>query len=114
MSDMEMVQLCAAAMGLSQYTRDGVPQRFSSAGILIDDDCTETGYSYYDPLSKDDQAMALLKRFRLTPDDLPEDDPLPEEIRRWRVYAGASANIGVSKDLNRAIVEAVAKMQAYK
>jgi hypothetical protein len=87
--DLEMTKLCAQAMGWVK---------------------TEKGDDF-DPLHDDAQAMALVKKFELTIIRLySQDDPT------WLVSTPGWVNKFESKhsDLNRAIVECVAKMQAAK
>jgi hypothetical protein len=93
MTDLEMTRLCAEAM----FDPLEWEQR------LFD----------YDPLHDDAQAMALVKKFGLTCD--PANDVPP--YAPWRVCAlpvgGEDWNDIVnadSDDLNRAIVECIAKM----
>ena len=64
----------------------------------------------YDPLNDDKQAMALVKRFQM---DIQRYLALSEESRgHWEVVATiAGWDKTVSEDLNRAIVECIAKVQ---
>lgn len=98
MTDLEMTKLCAKAMGL-KLDADG---DYISWGSPVK----------YDPLHDDAQAMALVKHFRL---DISGDvRPEPESEPIWVV---ASPNLfpdADGEDLNRAIVECVAKMQSAK
>jgi len=64
--------------------------------------CDEYGLDY-DPLHDDAQAMALVKKLRLSV----EYQGVPSGFN-WHVM---SAMVSSSADLNRAIVECVAKMQ---
>ena len=64
----------------------------------------------YDPLHDDAQAMALVKKFRLS---------IRNEVDQWRVSEIGGDDIhqdedGVNADLNRAICETVAKLQMAK
>jgi len=62
----------------------------------------------YDPLTDDAQAMALVKRFWLEPRYNEHRD-----VPAWMVTPSYKAEpCVISTDLNRAIVECVAKMQA--
>ena len=97
MTDLEMTRLCAEAMG---YKGEGISDHWGGFPIFA----SEVGP--YDPIHDDAQAMALLKKFALTitPDDggylvYPDDE---------------SYFVENSRDLNRAIVECVAKMQKAK
>ena len=91
MTDLEITRLCAIAYGISV---DGM------GGILLP-------LSAFDPLHDDAQAMALVKKFKL---DLwwPFSDA-PE----WHC-ADINSKYTHNADLNRAICECVAKMQAEK
>ena len=96
MTDLELTKACAEKMGL--------PYRIwcegqDHAAVLIDDSVT------YRPLSDDAQAMALVKRFKL---DINQAH-LAADAPWWRINYGRV--VGVSdRDLNRAIVECVAKL----
>jgi hypothetical protein len=94
MTDLEMTKLCAEAMG---YTyADGMAEAKGRHGEW------ETSHTWpYTPLTNDAQAMALVKRFHL--------DIFGSEGTVWCVSFGAPEVI--SESLNRAIVEAIAKMQ---
>ena len=89
MNDMEMTKLCAAALGFKiVYTvQSDLPLCIESA----------KGAGVFDPLKFDADAMALVKHFKL---------PMRFEYERWEV----ANQWGEHADLNRAIVEAVAKM----
>lgn len=102
MTDLEMTRLCAEAMG---YPSDGYGNQY---GILV-----LMGHPFtYDPYHDDAQAMALVKKMNI-------------QIH-WHGFAGAPLKMVTVKgktepygevteirceDLNRAIVECVAKMQ---
>jgi len=124
MSDAELTELCALAMGWKHLGAIGVTlppeikypseadERFK--GKLW---CLSGGNDWWldpgghnvcglcsqipDPLHDDAQAMALVKRFRL------QIDPHDEQ---WNVAAVGKA-ASLREGLNRAIVECVAKMQ---
>lgn len=86
MSDLELTRLCAEAMNYPPGS--------------------------YDPLYDDAQAMTLVKALHLTIDR-------PNENGDWFAtyyYDDTDKNprCGVSKDLNRAIAQCVAKMQQAK
>lgn len=76
---------------------------YPSQSICID-------YILYDPLHDDAQAMALVKRFVLC-----IQPPQFVRNKQWHVWSdhfakGASTASGNSTDLNRAIVECVARL----
>lgn len=102
MDDLEMTKLCARAMGLPELNDD------------FDYEDEEGSIRSYTPLVDDAQAMALVKKFNIHI----EAPDLPVFVR-WGVFCwigpdkGANAH-GRSTDLNRAIVECVAKMQSTK
>ena len=102
LSDLEMTRLCAEAMGygggtyysVSLYARDG------------------EGMRLFDPLNDDAQAMALVKKLRL------DTEAALKDGAPWTVSGGDDTQwsgpiaVAHNADLNRAIVECVAKMQA--
>jgi hypothetical protein len=105
MTDIEMTKLCMEAMGLT----NDYPIELHRKPARQDG----SHFSVYDPLNFDSQAMALLKEFNLTVySEL-------ENPKTWTVdfYYSLERNAsesGESKDLNRAIVECVSKIQAAK
>ena len=96
MTDLEITKLCAEAMGVD----------FSKGyATLMCMECDEYGITYA-PLHDDAQAMALVKKFKLW-------------IEQWEdgtcsVFGKRKMMDADSSDLNRAICECVAKMQAAK
>lgn len=108
MSDLEMAILCAEAMGLRPYVENGAVQRASDHSIYVVNEHRECGYSVYNPLSNDSQAMALLKKFKMhvTPMWLAMGD---ERFVGWNVGNGDGHE---DMDLNRAICEAVAAIRS--
>ena len=101
MTDLEMTKLCAEAMG---YTIAGSVDK---AGAF----CTaDEGSSHilFNPLHDDAQAMALVKKFKLQPHYTGAGNEGLWTLPRHGVAITGSPN------LNRAIVECVAKMQAAK
>ena len=110
MTDLEMTRLCAEAMGLRWIGRQEIrafnPDQWSN-WVRVPD---KTEEFRFDPLHDDAQAMALVKKFRMGIDDGATSGD----------KCGASLHVGgviytaVADDLNRAIVEAVAKWQAAK
>lgn len=109
MTDLEMTKLCAEAMqltGLQLYTAKGE----TKLGVPSKD---YDNY-IYDPLHDDAQAMALVKKFGLTID--PHQDVPPFT---WRAVVAPNGDWehqihSEGSDLNYAIVECVAKMQAAR
>lgn len=107
MTDLEMTKRCAEKMGYDKYGwQTGGIVTGSNLPILMPD-----GRISYDPLHDDAQAMALVKKFNLS------------IFANFKVTAGTHGGIyygkspahGVeAKDLNRAIVECVAKMEQSK
>jgi len=94
MTDLEIIRLCAEAKGLDVQDQRG--------GLILADEILHiyTGRRY-DPLHDDAQAMALVKKF-------------PAEcLSALQDYAHEHL-MGRPLDLNRAICECVAKMQAAK
>ena len=64
----------------------------------------------YDPLHDDAQAMALVKRFKLWTGY--DDTDNGWKVRPWPYLPNDDGPYGLGFDLNRAIVECVAQMQA--
>lgn len=97
MSDLEMTKLCAEAMGRNPIN-------------IVRGEVTtgEWGPNYflrYDPLHDDAQAMAVVKKMRLY--------VVPKRSQNGWLVTGEDSD-AVSPDLNRAIVECVAQMQASR
>lgn len=106
MNDLEMVKACAVAMGLTQFEVSGVPQNGSEQSILIVNDATDRGWDFYSPLTDDEQAMQLMKRIGVTAMwtrkgwETSVSDPSAEVCKSH----------ALNLDLNRAIVECVARL----
>ena len=99
MTDLEMIKLCAEAMGLGKVDqKNGEPWAFNR---------DEGGWHKYDPLHDDEQAMALVKKFDL-------NICRTGRTHQWHVEDFDCEVWGNSTGLNRAIVECVAKMQKAK
>jgi hypothetical protein len=114
MTDLEMTKLCAEAMGI-EY-RESTTKYGQPIKLMIPNPYGEGSWTY-DPLDADHdaQAMALVKRFGLIVE--PYGVPLTKLSvpSKWFVQAWHNKSIqwmGVEDaDLNRAIVECVAKMK---
>lgn len=112
MTDLEMTKLCAEAMGLSGHpVRDGM-EMWTDAGWAEHKDALvlhHTQWQYWNPLHDDAQAMALVKKLGLWIDR-------DSESLVWGVQgSNPDEDFGTYNiDLNRAIVECVARMQAAK
>lgn len=106
MTDLEMTKLCAEAMGI----RIEHEQHDRAYFIYHPMDNDVPLFAIYSPLHDDAQAMELVKKFNL------EIIPPPlRAIHKWRAVTGdAKAISGSADNLNRAIVECVAEMQARK
>ena len=96
MTDLEMMRLCAEAMGLEVIPYDGA--------IVVFVKRPKRGEQEYRPLHDDAQAMALVKKFNLT---IRQICLTPNVLQQWQINDGGPSNYS----LNRAIVECVAKMQ---
>ena len=101
MTDLEMTKLCAEAMGITR-PEWAMTERLDHLTIWQGD---LSGDLIYQPLKDDAQAMALVKRFGLT------CGPLGSGWWLVSPYGGDGVK---NADLNRAIVECVARMQASK
>jgi hypothetical protein len=99
MTDLEITKLCAEAMGIETFTSQGLIWYHVSFAVSTP----------YIPLQDDAQAMALVKRFRLT---IIQGPPKPATAT-WHVELHSNCD-SWNSDLNRAICECVAKMQQSK
>jgi hypothetical protein len=99
MTDLEMIKKCAEKMGIDFVSERHLTYRSNNSGPL----------KIWTPLHDDAQAMALVKKFNL---NLNHTLPSPENhTGDWMVSAYKDMNTyGCSGDLNRAIVECVAKL----
>ena len=101
MTDIEIIKKCAEAMGIDVVE--------VSRGLAIPYDNFNEPQPFYDPLTDDAQAMALVKKFGLI---IEPDGVMP--TTEWWVQVWVSDEIrwtGVAnKDLNRAICECVARL----
>lgn len=97
MTDLEMTKLCAEAMEI---------QCSVMAGTVRSDPYHNVEYN---PLHDDAQAMALVKKFKLFVNHSDVD-----ESPYWKTAPHGRGVTTCNSDLNRAIVECVAKMQAEK
>ncbi len=95
MTDLEMTKLCAEAMGFDK-TYSFYGEKWFERAVKRS----------WHPLENDDQAMALVKKFGLRIE--PIEVVFGVSPFEWQV--GETRN----PDLNRAIVECVAKMQKEK
>ncbi len=106
MTDLEMTRLCAEAMDIDIFN----PQALEPAYQIR---CGEEHATWYDPLHDDAQVMALVKKFRL-------ELHTPMTIDGYWVTQGldrmtvGGTDGALEKDLNRAIVEYIAKIQLEK
>jgi hypothetical protein len=124
-TDLEMTKLCAEAMGWKHLGAVGhdKPERHATKPYCLFG-CNDwwldpSGYElccgpcqmHYDPLHHDAQAMALVKRFELQSSKMNGDWCVAFNFSAISDFKGHHAS---KVDLNRAIVECVAKMQAAK
>ena len=116
MTDLELTKLCAKAMG---YKMRYVPERAMASNFQYDEwmasypDKPREPFFDYDPLHDDAQAMALVKKFHLHIgyNDINKSWYVAETLAWWKAFLDKSV---FNTDLNRAIVECVAKMQQAK
>ena len=109
MTDLEMTKLCAKARGLDVH-------QWQTAGIVTGSDLPillPSGRIIYDPLHDDAQAMALVKFLK------PRAISYNIFAGKWSVHTLRDLEMstrweGWDADLNRAIMECVAKMQKEK
>jgi hypothetical protein len=107
MIDYEMTRLCAEAMGYwpTVFTVAMQDLALSPSAMWVDG-VVNKGCRVYDPLHDDAQAMALVKKFELAV--CPVIGP-----KSWCAYVVGDDESQINNtDLNRAIVECVAKMKA--
>jgi len=104
MTDLEMTRLCAEAVGLQWKLLPALEgsETYDEDTIIFYDGPYPVKYN---PIMNDAQAMALVKKMRLC----------IGSVGGWSVWSGLQdSGSSQSKDLNRAICMAVAKMQASK
>ncbi len=108
MTDLEMTKLCAEAIGIKVADDNGVllygPFRDNEGGSV---------FETYEPLDDDAQCMALMKRFCLDITPHNDGDHIVFFVRQFNTLSDRQPSVE-NDDLNRAIVECVAKMQVAK
>jgi hypothetical protein len=112
MNDIEMTKLCAEAMGFKVHeTSHNLPEHSLRFNI---------GGGDYWPLNDDAQAMALVKSFKLSIGSSTSREVswawyvcVPHEVNPPKSGYDTALHVE-NTDLNRAIVECVAKMQSTK
>lgn len=112
MTDLEMMNRCAEAMGIElvRDKRTGELDRMAGRIYYIN----PNGHPRpYDPLEDDAQAMALLKRFKDSTEGAHIDGMPDGEETGWTVCIGGHC-VSEEPDLSRAIVSCCARMQAEK
>ena len=114
MTDLEITRACAEAMSLNAVVDERVR---SSRRVFIFDvaDSVWEDSSYhtlYEPLRNDAQAMALVKKFKLNV-GIGSADHARLWSAHWIPQEGKRC-VAHSSNLNRAICECIAKMQATK
>ena len=118
MTDLEMTKMCAEAMGWKyreeNFRDPSWPSQPLYQGYFDRPEGTSIKAEDYDPLHDDAQAMALVKKLKLT--IVWTDARLDGwRVRGWRTgKTGALCEEVDNDDLNRAIIECVAKMQGEK
>lgn len=106
MTDLEITRLCAEAMGGHLIGTEWIVPRFVAHGTPPE--ANLYSMPVYDPLHDDAQVMALVKRFHILIGNLSIAD-------RFHFTASVDAvRWHKNLDLNRAICECVAKLQAAK
>ncbi len=92
MTDLEITEACARAMGL-------VPTYNKRLPFIVNN-----GWEEYHPLADDAQAMALIKKFNI------ELFFVPNNLTWWATSRVTENNHSNALDLNRAIYECVARI----
>jgi hypothetical protein len=107
MTDLEMVKACAEAMGYT-VLRDFIEHQHDRCDVDVFYSFAASGRKEmrYNPLHDDAQAMQLVKKCRLSVGCL-------RGSGTWNVVGTYPAE-AENSDLNRAIVETIAKMQAAR
>jgi hypothetical protein len=93
MTDLEMIKKCAEQIGIKHRVIDDTYINYYDEGLIW--------WRGYSPLHDDAQAMALVKKFVIL---IGVDDGY------WTAFIPSVGRSIHNKDLNRAIVECVAKM----
>lgn len=110
MRDLDITRLCAEAMGwkLEEYTK-GFRCRDADGFVaaVIPDKGIATFSNRYDPLHDDAQAMALVKKLGL-------DIHFRADMNGWYVGGRLHEGLFIHADLNRAICQCVAEIEASK
>lgn len=106
MTDLEMTKLCAEAMKYEVNQKYPPHESITAAPLW---GYIDGIWTMYRPLEDDDQAMALMKKFRLT---ILADHG--EYDNKWCVSFNWEYPGSINESLNRAIVDCVARMQAKK
>ena len=114
MTDLEMTKLCAEAMGIEGHpVRDG-QEMWSPEGWEKNKDAIMTHcwpFQIWNPLHDDAQAMALVKKLMLS---VGRNQGVEWDVENRHSPFGEQYVCVMNKDLNRAVVECVAKMQETK
>ena len=98
MTDFEMIKKCALKMGIEIAEENGRIQAIS----YFRERRSMPNYDDYDPLTNDAQAMAMVKRFEM--------QIITGYSNGWIVSVNRGRNDAQNENLNRAIVECVAKL----
>jgi hypothetical protein len=107
LTDLEVARLCGVAMGKDVVWVDGAPH-VPCAYHLRDTSCPQSGQAlrFFSPADRDDQAMALVERFRIQ-----LNPPVTGGANLWWAFM-EDEGVGESDlDMKRAIAGAVAKLQ---
>lgn len=110
MTDIELVRRCAEAMVIPGASEIRPLNKSDSSGVSFYLHGTG-GNVEYNPLTDDAQAMALVKKFWMVIEPPLRDSRAKNKL--WYVNIPATEDYSVQHgNLNRAIVECVAKMKA--
>ncbi len=102
MTDLEMMELCAEAMGFRTHS-------VSSKLFYCPDEHDSIPKAIWNPLKDDFQALSMVKKCGLSISG-PTAKDKDREFYVWCAYESRTDGfLGQSTDLNRAIVECVAK-----
>lgn len=111
MTDLEITQLCALAMG---WKPAGTRKDFDTVKAIPVEQFPGAPHYQYAPLHSSSDAMALVEKFRLVLEPDGGDYWAATWINRSRERGMHSQAVRNAATLNRAICECVAKMQAER
>src|ERR1035437_1010195 len=104
MTDLEILKLCAEAMGI--HYEVSIDRSGENQFVEIVDECNPGNGGAYDPLNDDAQAMVLVKMLNMNIHAYPETD-------EWGAFLSGQS-FSTHKSLNRAICDCIVKLREKK